>query len=100
MSCSRNPSRPLVYPLAASPSALEHLNLHPVHAENVPIFCMKFDAMRFGRAARAAAAANSKSIRLTISVVKMLGRYQVRVGRILKEGDFDCGSNRLSASLS
>ena len=32
---------------------LEHLNLNPVHAENVPIFCMKFATQLIGRAARA-----------------------------------------------
>ena len=40
--CSRNHSRPLVYPPAASPWALEHLNLDPVQAENVPIFGLKY----------------------------------------------------------
>ena len=62
-SCSRNPSRPLVYPPAASPVTLEHLNLDPVQAENVPIFCLKFGAVNIGRAARAAAAAKCKAIR-------------------------------------
>ena len=31
---------------------LEHLNLDPVHAENVPIFCMKVRLCMIGRAAR------------------------------------------------
>ena len=37
---------------AASPKPLEHLNLNPVQAENVPIFCLKFGAEEIGRAAR------------------------------------------------
>ena len=45
------------------------------------------------------AAANSQFIRFLSSVVKMLGRSQMRAGKILKEGGFDCGSNRFSASL-
>ena len=31
---------------AASPKPLEHLNLNPVHTENVPIFCMKITALQ------------------------------------------------------
>jgi len=91
---------PLVYPPAASPQALEHLNLDPVQAENVPIFCLKLDMEHIGRAARAAAAAKSKAIRLKFSVVKMLYGCQVRAGWILKEGGSDCGSKPFSASLS
>ena len=49
MSCSRNPSRPL---LCTSPGRIavgaEHLNLNPVQAENVPIFCLKFGAYEDG----------------------------------------------------
>ena len=41
-------SRPLVKPPAASPWALEHLNLNPVQTENVPIFCMKFGSSEAG----------------------------------------------------
>ena len=37
---------------AAWPKPLEHLNLNPVQAENVPIFCLKFGAEEIGRAAR------------------------------------------------
>ena len=33
---------------AAWPKPLEHLNLNPVQAENVPIFCLKFDAFEDG----------------------------------------------------
>ena len=61
---------PCVSPGRIAGSGL-HLNLNPVHAENVPIFCMKFGAVYTGRAARAAAAANSKTIRLKVSVVKV-----------------------------
>ena len=56
---------------------LEHLNLDPVHAENVPIFCMKVRSCMIGRAASASAAAISMAIRLKILVVKMLRRYGV-----------------------
>ena len=41
---------------------------------------MKFGAVYIGRAARAAAAAVSKAIRPKFSVVKVLGRCQVRAG--------------------
>ena len=41
-------TRPYVPHPAASPEALEHLNLDPVHAENVPISCMKFSAFEIG----------------------------------------------------
>ena len=79
--CSRTGSRPLVYPPAASPAVPEHLNLDSVQAENVPIFCLKFGLYRIGRAARARAAAISKTIRPNFSVVKVLGSYIVRAGR-------------------
>jgi len=36
---------PLRIPRRASPKALEHLNVNPVQAENVPIFCLKFGAV-------------------------------------------------------
>jgi len=89
---------PCVSPGRIAVSA-EHLNLDPVHSENVPIFCMKFGAVYTGRAARAAAAANSEAIRLKRLVVKVLGSFggARRVGYI-GEGGFDCGSKRLSAS--
>ena len=49
MSCSRNPSRPL---LCTSPGRIagnwSHLNINPVQAENVPIFCLKFGAYEDG----------------------------------------------------
>jgi len=56
-------SRPLVYPPAHIAGSAQHLNLNPVQAENVPIFCLKFGASYIGRAARAAAAAYNKTIR-------------------------------------
>ena len=39
---------PFGNPGPASPLALEHLNLNPVQAENVPIFCLKFGASENG----------------------------------------------------
>ena len=39
---SRTGAAPFGNPRHASPQALEHLNLDPVHAENDPIFCMKY----------------------------------------------------------
>ena len=45
---SRNPSRPLAYPPAASPQAPEHLILNPVQAENILIFCLKDGASENG----------------------------------------------------
>ena len=42
---------PLRNPRRASPVAPENLNLDPVQAENVPIFCLKERLSRIGRAA-------------------------------------------------
>jgi len=42
---SRTGAAPFGNPRRASPQALEHLNSDPVHAENVPIFCMKITAL-------------------------------------------------------
>ena len=39
---------PFGNPRPASPWALEHLNLDPVQAENVPIFCLKVGASEDG----------------------------------------------------
>ena len=41
-------TRPYVPHPAASPVVPEHLNLNSVHAENVPIFCMKYGAFEDG----------------------------------------------------
>jgi hypothetical protein len=41
-------TRPYVPHPAASPQAPEHLNLNPVQAENVPIFCLKGSASENG----------------------------------------------------
>ena len=45
---------------------------------------MKSGVSNIGRAARASAAANSKTIRLKVSVVKVFGRYGVARREILK----------------
>ena len=49
---SRTGAAPFGNPRHASPLVPEHLNLNPVQAENVPIFCLKFGASCIGRAAR------------------------------------------------
>ena len=68
--CSRTGAAPFGNPRHAPPQALEHLNIDPVQAENVPIFCLKSASVNIGRAASAAAAANSKTIRLLFSSLR------------------------------
>ena len=60
---------------------------------------MKLAAVYTGRAAKAAAAANSWAIRLKFSVVKVKSSHgdARRVGYI-GAGGFDCGSKRLNAA--
>ena len=70
---SRTGAAPFGNPRRASPLVPEHLNLNPVQAENVPIFCLKFTSVNIGRAAKPSAAANSKAIHFKTSVVKVLG---------------------------
>ena len=46
---------------ARTGSALEHLNLDPVQAKNVPIFCLKESAVQTGRADDVEQSANSNA---------------------------------------
>ena len=63
-----------IHPACIAGSA-DHLNLNPDLGRNVPISAQMVDPLHIGRAARAAAAANSKTIRLKYSIVKVLGSY-------------------------
>jgi len=63
-----------------------HFNLDSVQAENVPIFCLKITSVNIGRAASAAAAANSKTIRLFFSSLRCWAVVAVRPGGVHRGG--------------
>ena len=95
---SRTGAAPFGNPRHASPQALEHLNIDPVQAENVPIFCLKSASVNIGRAARASAAANSKTIRLFFRSLRCGQLW--RCGRVgyIGAGGLDCGSKTYNAA--
>ena len=60
--------------------ALEHLNLHPEHSKNVPIFAMQFGSVQNRQGGESGAAAVSKTATMCRHVVRASRGYSVRAG--------------------
>ena len=92
---SRNPIHP---PLCTPPGRIadgsEHLNVNPVQAENVPIFCPKLRTFHIGRAARAEP---PPSARRYVSYLRSLRCWEVMAKRpegFLRRADRIAGASR------
>ena len=74
--------------------ALEHLNLDPVRAKNVPIFARRASSTHIGRSARAEPPLSERpQPESKFCPLSSSGRYQVRAGGF-QRGRLWCGSNQ------